>query len=81
MTVLSTAGEGGAWGQAVAAAYMLDHAEGESLAQYLTDKVFPGMEGETLAPDPADVEGFSAYITLFKRANEVEKAASAQLSA
>ena len=81
VTVLSTAGEGGAWGQAVAAAYMLDHAEGESLAQYLTDKVFPGMEGETLAPDPADVEGFNAYITLFKRANEVEKAASAQLSA
>jgi len=79
VTVLPTAGEGGAWGQAVAASYMLRHAEGESLASYLDDHVFQGVEGETLAPDPADVAGFEAFIAAFKQANEVEKAAEAHL--
>ena len=75
VTVLATAGEGGAWGQAVAASYMLNKAEGESLADYLTNRVFVGMEGETLAPDAADVAGYEAFIDFFKQVNEVERAA------
>lgn len=74
VTVLATAGEGGAWGQAVAASYMLNHAEGESLSEFLDARVFRGMEGQTLAPDPADVEGYNAFISLFMQVNEVEKA-------
>ena len=77
VTVLETAGEGGAWGQALAAAYMLDHGEGESLASYLDNRVFRSRPGTTIEPDPADVEGFHAYIERFKRANEAEKAAEA----
>lgn len=75
VTVMATAGEGGAWGQAVAAAYMAWHEEGESLADYLNNKVFADMEGTTLEPDPADVEGYRAFLATFKQANEAEKAA------
>lgn len=77
VTVMATAGEGGAWGQAVAAAYMKNREEGESLADYLTNKVFAGMEGTTLEPDAADVEGYRAFLAAFRKANEAEKAAEA----
>ena len=80
VTVLATAGEGGAWGQAVAASYMVNKAEGESLADYLNAHVFAGMEGETLAPDAADVAGYDAFIQTFKQVNEVEKAAEAHVA-
>ena len=71
---METAGEGGAWGQAVAASYMLNRDEGESLADYLNDKVFSGMSGMTIEPDPADVAGFKTYIESFKHANAAELA-------
>ena len=49
VTVMATAGEGGAWGQAVAASYMVHKAEDEALDAYLNDKVFANMEGTTHA--------------------------------
>ena len=58
VSVMKTAGEGGAWGMAILAAYMLDKAEDETLDTYLSDKVFAGEEGTTIAPDEKDVEGF-----------------------
>lgn len=79
VTVLTTAGEGGAWGQAVAASYMINRTEGESLAEYLNAHVFDGMQGETIEPDPADVAGYESFIDLFKQVNEVEKAAEVQV--
>ena len=79
VTVMATAGEGGAWGQAVAASYMATKAEGETLADFLDNKVFAGMEGTTIEPDPADVEGYRAFLASFKKVNEAEKAAEAQL--
>ena len=57
VSVMKTAGEGGAWGMAILAAYMLDKAEDETLDTYLSDKVFAGEEGTTIAPDEKDVEG------------------------
>ena len=75
VTVMATAGEGGAWGQAVAASYMLNKADGETLADFLNDRVFAGMEGTTLAPDADDVAGYKAFLSSFKQANEAEKAA------
>ena len=42
VSVMKTAGEGGAWGMAILAAYMLDKAEDEMLDTYLSDKVFAG---------------------------------------
>ena len=71
-------GEGGAWGQAVAASYMIHKAEGESLADYLNNKVFADMEGTTLEPDAADVEGYRAFLATFKKVNEAEKPSDAR---
>ena len=53
--------------------------EGESLANFLNNKVFAGMEGTTVEPDEADVEGYRAFLDAFKKVNEAEKAAEAQL--
>jgi len=75
VTVMTTASEGGAWGQAVAASYMVNRAEGQSLADYLNDKVFASMEGVTLEPDADDVAGYRAFLDRFVKANEAQKAA------
>ena len=61
VTVMKTAGEGGAWGMAVLANYLIRRTKGESLESYLDEKVFKGQEGVTLAPDPADVQGFEDF--------------------
>ena len=61
VTVMKTAGEGGAWGIAILANYMVTKEQGESLEDYLENKVFAGQEGVTLAPDPANVEGFEKF--------------------
>ncbi len=61
VTVMKTAGEGGAWGIAILANYVVTKEAGESLEDYLENKVFAGQEGVTLAPDPEDVAGFRAF--------------------
>ncbi|MGN1234876.1 MAG: FGGY-family carbohydrate kinase, partial [Christensenellaceae bacterium] len=61
VTVMKTAGEGGAWGIAILANYVVTKEEGESLADYLDKKVFAGQEGVTLAPNPEDVAGFEEF--------------------
>ena len=61
VTVMKTAGEGGAWGIAILANYVVTKEAGESLEDYLENKVFAGQEGVTLAPDPEDVAGFEAF--------------------
>lgn len=75
VTVMDTASEGGAWGMAVLAAYMVSKSEGESLASYLGDKVFAGQTGTTIAPKAEDVAGFDAYIEKYKSTLIAEKAA------
>ena len=52
VTVMETAGEGGAWGIALLAAYRKEKKAGESLAEYLENRVFAGQKGETVDPDP-----------------------------
>ncbi len=75
ITVMETAGEGGAWGIAVLAAYVVNNAEGLTLPQYLDYKVFNNCKGETIAPDAADVEGFNQYIAEYVKCLEAEKSA------
>ena len=58
---MKTAGEGGAWGIAILANYVITKEKGETLEEYLDHKVFAGQEGVTLAPDPDDVAGFEAF--------------------
>lgn len=74
VTVMRTAGEGGAWGIALLADYMV-HGNDESLEDYLQNRVFAGMEQSTLAPDPKDEAGFDAYMRRFEACIPVQKAA------
>ena len=57
VSVMESAGEGGAWGIALLASYMLHKATDEPLEAYLSNKVFAGEYGMTIAPDQRDVEG------------------------
>ncbi len=75
VTVMETAGEGGAWGIALLASYMINKSEGETLAEYLDNKVFAGMPSKTLAPSAEDVEGFNKFIERYKKGLPAERAA------
>ena len=75
VTCMETAGEGGPYGMALLAAYMLEKAEGETLEDYLNAHVFAGAKGVTLAPEEADVEGFHDYITRYTAMLDVERKA------
>ena len=61
VTVPETASEGGAWGMAVLANFMLKKEAGESLGDYLEKKVFAGQKGSTLDPDAEGVKGFDTW--------------------
>ena len=75
VSVMTTAGEGGAWGIALLAAYMLNKKDGESLEKYLADKVFAGQQSVTVKPDAEDVSGFNRFMKRYKAGLEIEKAA------
>lgn len=75
VSVMKTAGEGGAWGIALLAAYMLNKEKDETLESYLQNKVFGGDEGEKMDPDPADVKGFDEFIERYKAGLGIERAA------
>lgn len=74
----AAAGEGGAWGMALLAAYMLREKAGQSLPDWL-DAMISDSIGAPLAPDPKDVEGFRAFFARYKAGLAVEKAAIAAL--
>ena len=76
VSVMETAGEGGPYGMALLAAYMLWKKEGESLADYLDNRVFAGARSVTLSAEAAEVEGFSAFLARYSRALPVEKLAT-----
>ena len=76
VTVMETAGEGGAWGIALLADYRVRRAEGESLEDYLQQHVFSGMKQVTVAPDPADEQGFDRYMERFIACLPAQKAAA-----
>lgn len=75
VSVMETAGEGGAWGIALLAAYMRGKAENEPLEDYLNEKVFAGEQALTVKPDPKDVAGFTAFMGRYTAGLEIEKTA------
>ena len=75
VTCMETAGEGGPYGMALLAAYMLQKSEGESLEDYLASRVFAGVSGSTAEPDTDTAAGFDSYIKWYKALLEVEQAA------
>ena len=75
VSVMETAGEGGAWGIALLASYMLHKAENEPLETYLSNKVFIGQNGTTIAPDQKDIESFTTFMERYKKGLIIERAA------
>ena len=75
ISVMETAGEGGAWGIALLAAFCVDNPGGLSLASWLDQVVFAGNEGVQVQPDPADVAGFNAWIRQYRDCLPVEETA------
>jgi sugar (pentulose or hexulose) kinase len=69
-----TAGEGGAWGMAVLAAYMLGAEAGQSLPDFLDAHIADSM-GEPVQPDPRDVEGFAEFFARHTKGLAIERAA------
>jgi sugar (pentulose or hexulose) kinase len=75
VSVLETAGEGGAWGIALLASYMLKKTAGQTLENYLAQKVFAGKTGSKIHPDPKDTAGFNKFIQRYTSGLAIERAA------
>ncbi len=75
VSVMKTASEGGAWGIAVLASYMLWKEENEALCDYLEHKIFANAESMTVEPDVEDVAGFQVFIERYKAGLAIERAA------
>lgn len=75
ISVMETAGEGGAWGIALLASYVVNNGKKQNLADFLDEKVFAGNTGTEIAPAADDVEGFNEYIETYKAGLDIEKKA------
>ncbi len=75
VSVMETAGEGGAWGIALLASYMLNSEENETLEEFLSQKVFAEQEGVTVTPDQKDVEGYEQFMSRYIKGLAIERAA------
>lgn len=76
VSVMETAGEGGPYGMALLAAYMLWKAEGETLPDYLDHQVSAHAKTETLMADAADIQDFAAFLERYQRGLPLEKLAT-----
>ena len=75
VTCMETAGEGGPYGMALLASFLLSKGEGETLEDYLAGKVFAGVSGSTVQPDGETTKGFDAYMKRYRALLDVERAA------
>jgi sugar (pentulose or hexulose) kinase len=74
VSIPATAGEGGAWGMAVLATYMLDPGEAQSLPDYLDERIAASI-GAPITPDPRDVAGFEAFFARHQQGLSIEREA------
>jgi sugar (pentulose or hexulose) kinase len=75
VTVMETADEGGAWGIALLASYMVNKGKDESLDDFLKQKVFINRARNTIDPDPNDVEGYNTFMKRYAKGLDIERAA------
>ena len=75
VAVMESAGEGGAWGIALLAAYAACKEENETLEGFLENKIFNDSVVSTAEPDPGDVLGFETWLGRYKAALNIERAA------
>ena len=76
VSVMETAGEGGPYGMALLAAYMIWKKPGEALDNYLESRVFASARSTTLMADASDVDGFNTFLETYKKALPVERLAA-----
>lgn len=76
ISVMETAGEGGAWGIALLASFLVNNTARQTLADFLEEKVFAGNAGVEIAPTAEDVAGFNAYIENYKAGLPIEETAT-----
>lgn len=72
--VMTTAGEGGAWGIALLAAYRAQK-DDETLPEFLENKVFHDAQGSKIDPNPKGVEGFNVFLERYVLCLGVERQA------
>lgn len=75
VSVMETAGEGGAWGMAILASYMVHKDNNQSLENFLSTNVFKGNIGTSLSPNHKDVEGFKIFMNRYTEGLSIERAA------
>lgn len=80
VAVMETAGEGGAWGIAVLAAYLREKAENQTLVDYLSQQVFANTQNTPIPPNPESQKGFDAFMERYKAGLAIEKAAVSSLT-
>ena len=78
VTLMQTAGEGGAWGIALLASYMVKKSSGEKLTDYLSSRVFADMKGSTVSPDKEDIDGLNAYMKKYLSGLSAVRAAASE---
>lgn len=74
ISVLKTAGEGGAWGIALLASYLANKQD-KTLQEFLSEKVFASSKASVIKPTKEDIAGFDAFFVNYKKGLAVEKAA------
>lgn len=75
VSVMETAGEGGAWGIALLASYMVNKKDNETLDEFLSNRIFAGQTGSRIEPDANDVKGFDEFIARYSAGLKIEQAA------
>ncbi len=75
VSVMETAGEGGAWGIALLASYLVNKDEGETLNEFLKTKCFASSEGTMMEPQAKEVEGFERFMEQYQAGLAIEKVA------
>ncbi|MDR0684003.1 MAG: hypothetical protein LBF83_02605 [Spirochaetaceae bacterium] len=75
VAVMESAGEGGAWGIALLAAYLRQKGPDETLEAFLSQRVFTHSPGETVLPDAQDRRGFAEYMERYRVGLAIERAA------
>lgn len=76
VSVMETAGEGGAWGMALLAAFLVEKEEKETLEEYLENKVYKDQHVSVLEPDASDMAGFNDFIRRYKDGLSLEEFAA-----
>lgn len=74
VAVLETAGEGGPWGMALLASYMVSEKRQQTLPEFLKE-VFADGKSDLVKPDPTDVKGFNEFFRRYHRGLAIERAA------